>query len=137
MKSLNIQIMISIALSALIIWSAIWFVSDKSGADIGPADEPPVSFSDGRQIIAIFAKGGYSPRIVEAKAGVPTVLRIKTDGTFDCSASLVIPALSYRNFLPSSGIVEIAIPADLAGSEMRGFCSMGMYGFRINFKRLL
>ena len=89
---------------------------------------------DGKQIIDISAKGGYSPRVVEAKSRVPTVLRVNTQGTFDCSASLVIPKLSYQKFLQPSAIEEILISAEQAQGTLQGLCAMGMYGFQIKFQ---
>ncbi len=89
---------------------------------------------DGKQIIEISVRGGYSPRKTIAKAGVPTVLKMKTNGTFDCSSSLMIPQLNYRKLLPSSGVENIEIPASEATGVFRGLCSMGMYNFEIDFE---
>lgn len=125
-------IIVSIIISGLLIGGALWFVSGKSGDDVGNASV--VSVVGGKQIIDIFAKGGYSPRIIAAKAGLPTVLRIKTSATFDCSASLVIPALSYQKFLQPSGAEEIAVNPAQAQGVMRGLCAMGMYNFQIRFQ---
>ena len=121
-------------ISALMVGWSLWFVPGKSGAAVNPSGLSPVSFSEGKQIIDIFAKGGYSPRIISVKAGLPTVLRMKTENTYDCSASLVIPAISYRRFLPPTGITEISISAEQARGAMRGLCAMGMYNFQIRFQ---
>jgi len=92
-----------------------------------------VSMVDGRQIITINAKGGYSPRVTTAKAGIPTVIKMNTQGTFDCSSALRIPSLNYQTNLPLSGQTLIDVPAQTAGTTMQGVCSMGMYSFAINF----
>jgi len=92
-----------------------------------------VSIIDGKQVIQIMAKGGYSPRSSVAKAGMPTVLKIKTSGTFDCSSALVIPSLSYRANLPMSGETLIDVPTQPAGSTLQGVCAMGMYSFSVQF----
>ena len=126
---MDTKLIISLAVSAVLIGWAFWVVSPRS--EPAPALAQIV---DGRQIIDISAKGGYSPRIVEAKAGVPTVLRVRTNGTFDCSASLVIPALSYRAFLKPAGVEEIAISVEEAQGTLQGLCSMGMYNFQIIFR---
>ena len=52
-----------------------------------------VEIRDGVQYITIDAKGGYSPKISSAKADIPTKLVVKTNGTYDCSSSLVIKSL--------------------------------------------
>jgi plastocyanin domain-containing protein len=89
--------------------------------------------TEGKQVIEIDAKGGYSPRTTSAKAGVPTVLKVKTSGTFDCSSSLVIPSISYRKNLPPSGETLIDLPPQEVGYVLRGTCSMGMYNFEVVF----
>jgi len=71
---------------------------------------------------------------VVAKAGIPTMLRINTNGTFDCSASVVIPKLSYQKFLQPSGTEDIEITAEKAQGTLQGLCSMGMYNFQIKFQ---
>ena len=40
-----------------------------------------VHIVDGKQIIEIDVKGGYHPNKSVAKAGMPTILRFKTNGT--------------------------------------------------------
>ncbi|MBA3733359.1 hypothetical protein H0W91_03215, partial [Patescibacteria group bacterium] len=53
-----------------------------------------VSMVDGKQIIEIGVKAGYRPTISSAKAGIPTVIRFYTNGTFDCSSSVNIPSMN-------------------------------------------
>lgn len=127
---MNKSIVISIVISALVIGGAVWFATSSGGTSSATV----ATIVDGKQLIDISAKGGYSPRVVTAKAGIPTVLRVKTNGTFDCSASLVIPKLSYQKFLQPTGTDEIAISAEQAQGTLNGVCGMGMYGFRINFE---
>ncbi len=88
---------------------------------------------DGIQYITIDAKGGYSPQLSNAKAGIPTKLIVKTFGTYDCSASLVIKSINYQKILSQSTeeIIDIGIPK--AGEPLRGTCGMGMYNFEIDF----
>ena len=101
------------------------------GVSVGNGDN--VSIVDGKQIISINAKGGYFPRMTIAKAGIPTVIKMNTRGTFDCSAALTIPNLSYRKVLPPSGETLIDVPPQQVGTSMRGLCGMGMYNFTVNF----
>ncbi|MBU6388738.1 cupredoxin domain-containing protein [Patescibacteria group bacterium] len=125
---------ISLVVSAALIGLAFWSVSLKPSGESGTVTAPTAVMVDGKQIIDITAKGGYSPRVVVAKAGVPTVLRVTTNNTFDCSASLVIPKLSYQKFLQSSGTEDIAISAEKAQGTLQGLCAMGMYNFQIKFQ---
>lgn len=131
MKSTILSILISGALIA----GAI-LISGKSSGDT-PArvteEENNVSIVEGQQIISIFAKGGYSPRVTNAKADIPTVLKVETKGTFDCSSAIAIPSIGYRANLPLSGVTEIKLPAQKPGTTLQGFCGMGMYNFSINY----
>ncbi len=88
---------------------------------------------DGIQYITIDAKGGYSPQLSNAKAGIPTKLIVKTFGTYDCSASLVIKSINYQKILSQSAeeIIDIGIPK--ASEPLKGTCGMGMYNFEIDF----
>lgn len=88
---------------------------------------------DGKQIIDITAKGGYAPKTTQAKADVPTQLKVSTNGTYDCSSGLRIPALSYAATLPASGETIIDIPPQKAGSTIDATCVMGMYNFSVAF----
>ncbi|MBI2065082.1 MAG: hypothetical protein HYT62_03470 [Candidatus Yanofskybacteria bacterium] len=92
-----------------------------------------VSIIDGKQIITMTARGGYSPRRSIAKAKIPTLLRIQTKGTFDCSSIIRIPDLNIYQNLPSSGNTEIDLGIPQIGL-LRGSCGMGMYFFEINFQ---
>jgi plastocyanin domain-containing protein len=124
---------IALVITAVLIGGALMF-SVGSSSDKGSTGVGSATIVDGKQIIEINAKGGYSPRVVDAKAGIPTVIKMKTAGTFDCSASVVIPELSYQKFLDSTGTEEIEVPAEKAQGTMQGLCSMGMYNFEIRFQ---
>ena len=93
-----------------------------------------VTIENGKQIVTISAKGGYSPKVSEAKADMPTILKIETTGTFDCSSALSLPSINYQKNLPPSGVTEIELPPQKAGSTFEGLCAMGMYGFKIAFE---
>lgn len=133
-SDMNTRFIISLAFSLVLIGWAFWLVSPKSDIVGGGATPPTALIVDGRQFIDISAKGGYSPRVVVAKAGIPTILRMSTSGTFDCSASLIIPKLSYQKFLQPSGTEDILISAEQARGTLQGLCSMGMYNFKITFQ---
>ena len=88
---------------------------------------------DGVQYITINAKAGYSPKISTAKAGIPTKLIVKTNGTYDCSSSLVIHSIGFQKILAQTGEETIDIGIPKAGEPLQGVCGMGMYNFLINF----
>ena len=92
-----------------------------------------VEIKNGVQYITINARGGYSPRISTAKAGIPTKLIMETSGAYDCSSSLVIKSIGYQKILPQTGKTEIDIGIPKTGEPLQGVCGMGMYNFLINF----
>lgn len=132
---MNMGMLIAVVISVILIGWALSFVSSRQGSGSEVAQGTATSTITGsKQFIDITAKGGYSPRVVIAKAGLPTTIRMTTNGTFDCSASVVIPKLSYREFLQPSGTVDIDIPAEQATGTLQGLCGMGMYNFQITFE---
>lgn len=92
-----------------------------------------VEIKDGVQYVTIRAGGGYTPKISSAQAGLPTKLIMKTNGIYDCSASLVIRSIGFQQILPQTGETEINLGIPKAGVPLQGLCGMGMYNFSINF----
>ncbi|MDP3710742.1 MAG: cupredoxin domain-containing protein [bacterium] len=117
---------ISIIIAVVLIGGALLLTRSNGAAN-------NVTIIDGKQIVDITAKGRYSPRVSLAKADVPTTLRVETNGTFDCTAGLTIPAINYRANLPPSGVTEIEIPSQKPGTTLQGLCVMGMYNFKVKF----
>ena len=129
MKTGTIAIIIIII--AVLISGLILVVNRQSSFE---GDGQNVSIVDGKQIITIDARGGYSPRSSLAQANMPTVIRMRTKGAFDCSIAVTIPSIQYRKNLPMTGETLIDIPPQAAGTTLNGFCAMGMYSFNIVFK---
>lgn len=123
---------ISIIFATALVGGALFFAGSHGGKG-GEENENNVSMVGGVQIVEIGAKGGYSPQVTTARAGVSTVLRVETRGTFDCSSALTIPAIGYSKNLPPSGTTDIDIPPQEPGAVVRGLCSMGMYNFSVEF----
>ena len=118
---------------ALVIGIGIVFLgSSKNATDTGGSAQN-VEIKDGIQYITVNAKGGYSPKVSTAKAGIPTKLIVKTDGTYDCSASLVIRSVGFQKILAQTGEEIIDLGTPKTGQPLQGLCSMGMYNFSINF----
>ena len=105
-------------------------VKDSNGKEIVSQKEEKISEP---QIVEIQAKGGYTPRKSIAKAGVPTIIRFNTNGTFDCSSSVRIPSMSIYKSLPMSGTTDIDLGVQKVGT-LNGSCGMGMYPFEIEFQ---
>lgn len=106
---------------------------EGANAPVGSSGQTNVAVVDGKQVVEIKAKGGYAPRVTTAKANMLTVLNVQTNGTFDCSSALTVPAVGFRGMLPSSGVTPIEIPPQQPGTTIKGVCSMGMYSFAVNF----
>ena len=124
---------ISIIVALLLIGGAMFLSGNNSGTTNTrgtPANN--VSVVNGQQIITINTKGGYQPQKSIAKAGLPTVLRFVTNGSFDCSSSIRIPSLGVSKILPQSGNTDIDAGAPQVG-VLQGTCGMGMYRFEVNF----
>ena len=123
---------LALVISATLIGGAMILTLNKPSAQSEPLANN-VSIVDGQQIIDITAKGGYTPRTSAAKAGIPTILRFHTSGTFDCSSYIRIPSMGVSKALPSTGTVDIAVTDPKAGALI-GMCGMGMYPFQVNFQ---
>jgi len=125
---MNKTVSIIITLGLVIVIGIIFFggVENKSV-------ENNVEIKNGIQYVTINAKGGYFPKISTAKADIPTKLIIKTNGTYDCSAALVIRSLGFQKILPQTGETEIDLGIPKKGEPLQGICGMGMYSFLINF----
>jgi uncharacterized protein len=119
---------------ALVIGIGIVFFgqSRKNPDSTGAQSAQNVEIRDGIQYVTINAQGGYSPRVSTAKANIPTKLIVKTNGTYDCSAALVIRSIGYQKILPQTGeeIIDLGNPQT---GTLQGLCSMGMYNFAVKF----
>jgi len=117
----------------LIIGGTLAFVLAKGSGTTDQAIEANnVTIVDGKQVIDLTAKGGYSPLRSVAQAGTPTILRVSTKGTFDCSSAIRIPSMDISKNLASSGVTEIELGTPQVGT-LQGTCGMGMYPFEIDF----
>lgn len=123
---------LSIIIAIILIGGAIVLANNSRGTD-STANANNVSIVDGKQIIEITARGGYKPRNSVAKAGIPTIIRFETSGTFDCSSSVRIPSLNIFKSLPQSGSTDIDVGTQSVG-KLVGSCGMGMYPFEVEFQ---
>lgn len=124
---------ISIIISVALIGGTLYFVSDRSPSGGEVSQSQNVEIRDGVQYVTVTAKGGYSPRTTQLKGGLPTKLVMKTEGTYDCSASLTVRSAGFQKILQPTGeeIIDLGVPK--SGEKVQGVCSMGMYNFAVNF----
>lgn len=132
---------IIIIIAGLVIGLGIIFIGGNKGGNttvntnnVIQGSTQNIEMKDGVQYITINAKGGYSPRVTTAKAGIPTKLIVKTDGTYDCSAALSIRAVGFQKILQKTGEETIDLGIPTAGVPIQGVCGMGMYNFALNFQ---
>ncbi|PKL36930.1 hypothetical protein CVV38_03525 [Candidatus Peregrinibacteria bacterium HGW-Peregrinibacteria-1] len=120
---------------ALIIGIGIVFFGGSlfNSSETGEGISNNVEIRDGIQYIEITARGGYSPKISEAAANIPTKLIVKTQGTYDCSAALVVRDVGFQKILDPTGEEVIDLYTPKAGQSIQGLCSMGMYRFVVQF----
>jgi plastocyanin domain-containing protein len=123
---------------ALVAAGAVWLATmktDNSANTVATKAPLPVAAvpTGDKQVIEILVKDGYQPNDIDAKAGVPTVLKMKTQATFDCSTEFTIPQLGVRVHLEPTGETAIDIPAQKAGDSIYGVCGMGMDKLEIKF----
>ncbi len=124
---------ISIIISIALIGGTLYFISDRSiSTNEETAQSQNVEIRDGVQYVTVTAKGGYSPRVSEIKGGMPTKLVVKTNGTYDCSASLVVRSVGFQKILQPTGEELIDLGTPKSGDKVQGVCGMGMYNFVIN-----
>ena len=126
-------VLISIIIAVIMLGTAFYI---KAGNQQNISNEPapvPIKEENGIQVIRILARGGYSPRQISVKAGMPIRIEMETSGTYDCSSVFVIPSLKYQKRLPPTGVTVIDVPAQGPGSSITGLCGMGMYSFEIKF----
>lgn len=125
--------LISIIISFALIGGVIYYIADRPSPPSGSAEATAqnVEIRDGVQYVRVTAKGGYAPRDTQIKGGLPTKLVVKTDGTYDCSASLVVRSAGFQKILQPTGEEIIDLGTPKSGEKIQGVCGMGMYSFQL------
>ena len=83
--------------------------------------------ADGVQHIVIEVQNtSYVPRLVQAKAGLPTRLTLQTNGIRGCTRGFVVPKTNFEASLPVTGETVIDL-GELAAGRLDYTCAMGMY----------
>ena len=111
--------------------NAITRIDDRENFPSVSIEGTPQASSD----VVVYAKNdGYYPYESFANAGVPIMLRLKTNKTTSCSRSFIIPSLKIKALLDPTGEKLIEIPPQKAGTTLAYSCSMGMYTGVIKFQ---
>lgn len=104
---------------------------DGGKGALAPETSPAVRIENGVQLITIdVLSKGYTPRLVTAEAGVPTVLTLRTNNTRGCTTAFVIPSMNYETTLPATGETRVEL-GQLKAGTLDYTCGMGMYRGKI------
>lgn len=110
--------------------SAIGAPVAAAGADASASENASPAAgaeADGIQRLVIDVRNtSYSPDHLRAKAGVPTELVLRTNGTDGCTRGFVIPSSNLQRILPPTGETTIKLGL-LKPGRLNYTCSMGMY----------
>lgn len=109
-----ITIAAAAALSAFILW--FFFSPGKAGH---------AAVEGKRQVAQITVKGGYSPALVEVKAGMPVQLVFDRQETGECTSHVVFSDLGIDAHLPGNKETSVDLPA-LDPGDYPFACGMNM-----------
>lgn len=100
--------------------------SVTGGGEQGEALAAPMD-ADGVQQLVIEAEStSFTPARIQAEAGAPALLTLRTDGNTGCTRSFVIPSMGIQQALPETGETTIDLGV-LEPGTIDFTCSMGMY----------
>jgi plastocyanin domain-containing protein len=128
----------NVLLISLMLFISVFFVISvfalaANNGDSQTQNPSNVYMENGVQVIELSAKNGYKPRVSVAQAGLESVLRVSTNGTFDCSAVVSLPEIGVRRGLAAYETVDIEL-GTREKSVFHGSCGMGMNPFEIHFQ---
>jgi len=104
-----------------------WAANLTSSTVSTPALAATSTVADGHQTVSIEATSdGYSPATIHAQPGVPTTLRIHSDGAQGCVRAFTMPDLNLQQILPASGDTNLDL-GTLRPGTLAYACGMGMY----------
>lgn len=103
-----------------------------------PAESAPAADSgqpvERGEIYLNVENSGYSPAVMTAPANTTLTLNLVTNETYSCARDFVIPRLNFYMLLPATGVMQMTIPPQKAGTTLFYTCSMGMYTGQIIFE---
>ena len=119
---------ISIIISLLAIGSIVWWFFGKreDGATVAEV-------IDGVQTIEIMVDGGYLPRTVQLKAGVPAKLVFNRKDPSACLEEVLLPDFGVSKALVLGQKTEISIDPSEVG-DFKYTCGMHMFSGKVVVK---
>ena len=117
---------IAVTLAGLGLMAAVaWFFWGRRGEGVRAA-----MTSAGRQELMVLVKGGYTPDVIQLRAGTPARLNFRREESAACTEMVVFPDFDRAAQLPEGETV----PVDLLPSEPGEYqfsCQMGMVRGRL------
>jgi Cu+-exporting ATPase len=115
---MNSADLVVIVLGVLSIGGLAWFF-------FSPRQATRARVEGGVQTVDVTVKGGYSPNLIEVKAGTPVLLRFKREENSDCTAKVVFPDFRVSKSLAAFSTTTVELPPPEPGEY--GFaCGMNM-----------
>ncbi|GGK63832.1 heavy metal translocating P-type ATPase [Ornithinimicrobium pekingense] len=108
-----------VVLSALILTALLaWYF-------FGPKKSRQADLEDGMQVVRVGVKGGYSPDLIEVRAGVPVRMLFDRQESGECTSRVVMPGFRVNQLLPAHEKTAVEFLPDTEG-EYRFACGMNM-----------
>ncbi|MFH1145712.1 MAG: cupredoxin domain-containing protein [bacterium] len=126
-KPFGLLVGLGVAVIVILIGIGGYLVNKRFNQQFENQTAGAVGEENGAQTVVIQVKAGYNPNKITVQRGKPVKLVFQTNNTYDCSRSLVIPALGVRKVLPENGTEVVEFTPDKTGS-ISFSCSMGMFG---------
>ena len=117
---------IAVTLGGLGLMAAVaWFFWGPRGEGVRAA-----MTSSGRQEIMVLVKGGYTPDVIQLRAGTPARLTFRREESSSCTEMVVFPDFDRAAQLPEGQTVPVDLDPAEPG-EYRFSCQMGMVRGRL------
>jgi len=117
---------IAVTLGGLGLMAAVaWFFWGPRGEGVRAA-----MTSSGRQEIMVLVKGGYTPDVIQLRAGTPARLTFRREESSSCTEMVVFPDFDRAAQLPEGQTVPVDLEPAEPG-EYQFSCQMGMVRGRL------
>ncbi len=114
----------------LIVLAAVVLTALLGWYFFGPKKSRKADLEDGVQVVRVGVKGGYSPDLVEVRAGVPVRMLFDRQETGECTSRVVIPGFRINQLLPAHATTAVEFLPDAEG-DYRFACGMNMVDGRV------
>lgn len=91
----------------------------------GPKKTRQAELEEGVQLVRVSVKGGYSPDLIEVRAGVPVRMLFDRQEAGDCSSRVVMPDFKVNQLLPAYATTAVEFVPSKEG-DFRFACGMNM-----------